>query len=381
MMRTPLVCLLLAAAACGDNAAAPPDAADSPRVDAAVDPRAARSVIVSGDFAAAGVLSTIDLPGLRVRPNRVDGVAGTDPFLRQIDDRIYIVNRLGGDNVTILDARTLELIDQISTGAGSNPQDVAVVGNKLYLPALATAGVVVIDRGAGNARTTIAIDGIDPDDVPDCVSAYAVDTRVFVACGVLDGTFTPRGDGVVAVIDTATDTVTRTFDLPDPNPTGLFARTPATSLYGGDLVIGLVPDYQNFATGCLARVAVGPTPAANGCAATNSDLGGYANHVSVDPDGLLLWVAVDGFDASFHPFGKLRGIDFESGAIWEWSVSPDAQVIVDVAACPGGMVVVADRATGATGIRVYEGIEERTTTPLDIGMPPAFGNNIVCYRP
>ena len=36
------------------------------------------------------------------------------------------------------------LVAQLGTGAGSNPQDVAMVGNTLYVPALGTAGVVAI---------------------------------------------------------------------------------------------------------------------------------------------------------------------------------------------------------------------------------------------
>lgn len=387
-MRTALAlatCLVIAA--CGDNLGAPgqPDAAgddtpDGPRSDAPPGVVESRAVIVSGDFATTGILSTLDLPERTMTPGAVDGIAGSDPVIRHYGSDLYVINRFGGDNVTIVTDDQLGLVDQIGTGAGTNPQDVAVVGDKLYVAALGAAGVIVIDRANGNAKTTIDLSALDPGDGnPDCVSVFAVDTRVFVACGVLMS-FVPEGPGKIAVIDTTTDTVATSFDLPAENPFSLFARTPTTSVFGGDLVIGLVPSFSDFSTGCLARVSVGASPAANGCAATNADLGGYANHIEASPDGAMLWVAAAGFTTG--PLGLLRGIDLVSGALWDSPLSPPSQLIVDLAVCPGphagGIVVASD--TGATkGVRVYDNAVEVTTDPMPIGLPPANGGNIVCY--
>ena len=232
----------LGAIGCGDNSGD-----DEPTPDAGAPGHMAYAV--SGDFASTGVFTAIDVASKAVRTNALAGVAGGDPVLRQLADEVMIVNRDSGENVTVLGGAPLALIDQYGTGGGSNPQDVAAVGGKLYVPALGTAGVVVIDR-ATRATHTVAIAG-DPDGVPDCVSAYAVGAQVFVACGLLDENFAPRGDGLVAVIDSTTDTVTATVRLPAPNPVGLFARTPS-----GALVIGTAPSFTDFTTGCLAEVAV-----------------------------------------------------------------------------------------------------------------------------
>ena len=87
---------------------------------------------MSGDCATNGILSTVDIDKLDVVQNAVTGVAGNDPYLRQIGSDLLIVNRSTGNNVTILDTKTLALREQLATGAGSNPQDVAVKGNKLH---------------------------------------------------------------------------------------------------------------------------------------------------------------------------------------------------------------------------------------------------------
>jgi hypothetical protein len=389
LMRAVLVSLLLVLAACGDNSASSDAAGDDtpgpdgpPGPDAPPGDAPSRAVIVAGDFATTGILSTLDIPERTMTPGAVDGVAGTDPVIRHIGDELFVINRFGGNNVTIITDDTLGLVDQIGTGAGSNPQDVAMVGDKLYVAALGEDGVIVFDRANANARTEISLASLDAaDGLPDCVSVYAVDTRVFVACGILDN-FVPQGPGVVAVIDTTTDTVVDSFAIAAENPFSMFARAPVTSFYGGDLVIGTVPSFSDFTTGCLARVSVGAVPAANGCAATNLELGGYVNHVEASPDGGLLWLAVAGYTPTFDPFGMLKGIDLVTGALWEWPVSTTDEVIVDLAVCPGplpGGVVVASDVGAVKGVRVYENAVEITTAPMPIGLPPANGGNVVCY--
>src|SRR5262249_55743956 len=146
-----------------------------------------------------GVLSTLDPATQAVRQNVSAGLVGSDPFLRHLGDRLYIVNR-GEGNITILDASSLFYLDQLATGGGTSPQDVAVVGDKLYVPALGSSGVVVLQHGEEPKSIDLSAMVGDPDGKPDCVSAYAVGDKVYVACGLLDGTFTPRAVGQVAVI-------------------------------------------------------------------------------------------------------------------------------------------------------------------------------------
>ncbi|HVK73970.1 MAG TPA: hypothetical protein VM734_11655 [Kofleriaceae bacterium] len=376
-----LACLaaIAAAAACGDNDEIVPDHVDAapPDVDAAGPPMPT-ALFVGGDFNVTGVLSRIDVVPRTVQANVLAMVAGGEPWIRRAGDELLIVNRAMGENVTVLSRRPLQLVDQFGTGGGSNPQDVAAVGGKLYVPALGTAGVVVIDR-ANRETTTISLASLDPDGKPDCVSAHAVGTRLFVACALLDGTFSPRGNGKVAVIDTATDTVVTSFDLPDRNPVGLFVATPATSMFGGDLLIPLVPSFNSFTTGCLARVRTSGTPAANGCAVTNATLEGYVNRVDVAPDGDRAWLVVGAYAPDFSSeTGTLRPLDLATGELGA-AVTASTSIAVDVAACPGGHVVVSDKATGASGVRLYKDGAEQTTAPLDVGRPPAAPYGLTCY--
>lgn len=382
MNRLYVIALVLAA--CGDNLSRP-DAGghgdDGGSDDAHV--AAPIAVVAAGDFISpgTGILSKLDVTKLTMTQNVVPTVAQGDPALRYIGGKLYVVNRFGSNNITIVDGKTLMFEEQISTGANSNPQDVAVVGDKLYVPALGTAGVVVITRGSP-ALTTIDLSALDTmganDGKPDCVSAYAVGTKVYVACAVLDN-FNAVEVGKIAVIDTATDTMVTSVSMSYKNPNGLFVRSPEGSTYAGDLLIPTVPDYQNYATGCLERVSTAATPAVS-CGLTNQQLGGFGNRLAVADDGSLLYIAVATFDASFNQTGALRGFDLASGTLWTAALSTATELIVDVAACPGGDIVAADKTLNAGGLRVWRDTEQRTTEAMSIGLPPTV-NGLVCYDP
>lgn len=361
---------VLALAACGDNL--------EPLAPDAAPPANPTAAAVSGDFNVTGVFSTVDVVTARVRANALAGVAGGDPYLRRHGGELFIINRDRGENVTVLAGSPPSLLDQYPTGAGSNPQDVAPVGNKLYVPALGTAGLVVIDR-ATRGVTTLAIPGIDPDNKPDCVSAYPVGTRVYVACGVLDASFTPRGPGKIAVIDTTRDVVEATFDLPAANPQGLIVDSAPASTWGGDLLVPTVPSFTDIRSGCLARVRTTGTPGANGCAVSNLELGGYVSRAAMSADGGRLWVAATVFSQDFSvQTGRLLSYD-PARAELDAPVSPATQLILDVATCPDGRVVASDATRDASGVRIFHDGVEQTSEPLDIGRAVSPGNGLTCW--
>lgn len=377
-------CLVLLVAACGDNNSNQADAGmtgDAGPADAYVP--LPRAVAVAGDFMSpgTGIVSSLDITKLEMRQNLVASAAQGDPVLRHIGDKLYIINRFGSNNVTILDAKTMQFEEQISTGANSNPHDVAVVGDKLYVPAMGTAGVVVLTRGS-TATTTIDLSELDTmgmdDGQPDCISAYAVDTKVYVACGVLDN-FVATEVGKIAVIDTETDTMIASVDMSYGNPYGFFERAPADSTYAGDLLIASAPSLTSYATGCIERVNIAGAMPTVGCGLSNQELGGFPNRLSVADDGSLLYIVVGTYDATFqNPTGVLKGFDLASGTLWTAPVSSTEQLIIDVAACPGGDVVATDQTLNATGLRVWRGTTERTTDALSIGLPPTV-NALACF--
>ncbi|HLL23083.1 MAG TPA: hypothetical protein VK427_13175, partial [Kofleriaceae bacterium] len=265
--------------ACGDNTRATAPDASGPDATTDAAPGPSRAVVVAGDFVTpgfSGTMASLDIAAKSVDQNVAPaGAIGNDPVLRHIGSELFVVNRAAGNNVTIFDAATLVVKEQLGTGAGSNPQDVAVAGTKLFVPAMGTKGVVVLTRGS-TTRDTIDLSALDPDGLPDCVSAIRVGTDIYVACGLLDGMFIPRGPGKVVVIDAATLGVRATITLTKANPFGTFTELPNN----GGIVIPTF-EFGNATASCLEHVSVGPTAASQGCLVQNADVGGYIVRAAV----------------------------------------------------------------------------------------------------
>lgn len=355
--------------ACGDNLAGHPtnastDAHENGSADAGPQPIRAIAAEPPANFGPPpGILSVLDVDTLTMHQNIAGGVAGGDPFIKKLGDRVYIVNRTEG-NVLALDAATLEFVGQLGTGAGSNPQDAAVVGDKVYVPALGTAGVVVGQIGSTDIHTIDLNAAVgSTDGKPDCVGVAAVGTDVYVTCENLVS-FVPATVGKLVVIDTTTDTVRTQIDLPVKNPQNLIAE-----LADHTLVVASYDKHQ----GCTMQITPGATPTAT-CLVGNQQLamgGAEPTHIAVQ--GGKIWFAA----TTDYTDGGLRSYDTATSMMGAM-VAPTTEQIRDVAVCPNGKIVVADTA-GAGGLRVYQDGAELTSAPLAIGLPPGFGNNLVCY--
>ncbi len=373
LARHSLACASLTAsfavsfAACGDD--------EDPIEPPPPPPTAVRAVVVAGDFASTGVLSVVDVAGLSIRTKAVAGAAAADPVIRHLGDEVFVVNRFGptGSSISILTDDTLEVTHQLSTGTNTNPQDVAVVDDVLYLPALESKGVVVLER-SGKA-SLLDLSDLDPDGKPDCNSVYAVDGKLVITCGLLEN-FAATRDAKVVIYDPR-DGSKIVNTLAARNPIGFLQPTPTSSTFGGDLLVATA-DYSDAKKQCVLRI--NPATGASSCAITNAALDGIANRFEADLQTGRLFVAPTFYDDSFSLHGALRTVNLTSGAVEEMAWSPRSQAISDLAVCPDGSVIAIDATFGASGVRIYgSGGGERTSEPLSIGLPPVTQNGVVCY--
>ncbi|HWN70423.1 MAG TPA: hypothetical protein VNM90_22440 [Haliangium sp.] len=320
--------------------------------------------------------STIALPEVAVTRNVVAGVASGDPVVRHQDGRIFIINRFGSDNVTVLDADTHDLIAQISAGAGSNPQDVAARGSTLYVAALNAPGILVLDleRPGDGVIQTIDLSALDQSDgIPDCGSVYLVEDRLYATCGVLQS-FAAVAPGKVAIVDAVSNTFIQSVDLETRNPVGFLHPAPAGSALAGDLLAATV-EFGQLTTGCIEHIRTGQEPGAS-CLIENQLLGGYASDIAAGPDDTLYIALIRGYEGAL-PDAVMTSYDLGSNALRPAPISPAGQRIFDLAWCPGDVLLAADAERG--GIRVYAaGGSELTAAALDVGLPPVV-NGTVCY--
>ncbi|MBK9071887.1 MAG: hypothetical protein IPL79_12930 [Myxococcales bacterium] len=326
------------------------------------------------DYASPGILSRVELIGHTVLPDVVSGVASSDPVLVALADQFVVVNRFGGDNVTIMNRDPLQLLAQVSTGAGSNPQDVARLGDAYYVPVFGGTGVALIDAAADYAVSAIDLSALDAfDDLPECYAALQTsDTEVIVVCQLLEN-FAAVKPGVVVRLSAGAAPVTEALAAINPNTS--LVKTPAASYFDGKLLVGASPNFLVPTEGCGR--AIDPSTLANECVIDNEDLGGAAIRMMISADEQTLWMAVNRTTSFESPSSVLLPIDLATGAIGA-AISDEAQIITDVATCSDGHVLATDSAAGNKGVRVYFGGAETTTTSLDLGLPPAYTNALAC---
>jgi hypothetical protein len=392
-MTTRILALFLLAAACKDDIHAldaPPAPIDSPSTDGSTTDGASSpslAVVAAGDFVegTTGLLSSVGTVSHSTTENIAPGSVGDNPVTR-VDTTagfVYVINSDDGDNVVQLDTATLTVQQQVSTGSGTNPQDVAVLGTVFYVATLANAGLEFEDTSLGSAAKFAFIDlsckagsatckaGATIQAVPDCNSVIAVGSNIYVSCELLTNTGddAPTGNGLIEVIDTGSNAVIANFNLQHPNPFGLFENLP-----DGNIAIPTI-DFET-GSGCLEEVNV-TTNASAGCIVQNGQLGSgnYVNRMAVTADGKTLMLDVENESPGF---GALLPYDLAGSALGS-AISPTTEILGDVATCPDGNVVVSDVGSGSNGLRFYSKTAERTTGPLNVGIKPAASHGLVCY--
>jgi hypothetical protein len=319
--------------------------------------------------AGTGTVARLVLPSLELVRDVVPGGVSGDPVLRAEGGRVLIVNRFGADNLTVIDPGGLGVIAQFSTGAGTNPQDVASKGDALFVPVFGRAAVerwrlrLPVER-----LEDVDTSALDPDGNPNAASAAVVGSLVYVTLGILDDDdpfLSPRGPGGVLVLDEAGETIT-TFELAHANPLGFLHRA------GSQLVVATAPFFDASA-GCIERISTGDAAGPAGCWVANADLGGYATALVPHERGLFVAVSA-GFGV-----GRLVAVD-EDGGVDPVALSGPDEIVTDAAFCEAtGMIVYNDQSSG--GLHVYDvtvGVR-LTEQPLDLGLPSVFSNGIACF--
>src|SRR5207244_1336399 len=129
----------------------------------------------------------------------------------------------------VLHARARDLASrQCSTGPGSNPHDVAVVGpHKAYVTRFDRPELWIVDPDASSCAGFFLgqVDlgsFADADGLPEMDQMTLVADRLFVSLERLDRRrgFAPAGKSLLVVIDTATDAVVGTVELSGGNAFG-----------------------------------------------------------------------------------------------------------------------------------------------------------------
>jgi hypothetical protein len=215
----------------------------------------------------------------------------TLPSQPQMGGDLWIVDS-GNAAVTIVAPTTCTVLGQVSvsTGFKSNPHDVAVLSDKkVYVTrydknvapadAMSTGDdIVILDRDAGSITGRIdmsafaaPVDGAMIQARPDRM--MLIDGKVYVSLGNEDAMFSALGEGRVAIIDPASDTVTGTVSLTGLKGCSAMYYLPAAKALfvacGGSFA-----DTDQAAASGIATVDLSVTPPVLGHVTKASSFGG-----------------------------------------------------------------------------------------------------------
>ena len=147
-------------------------------------------------------------PGSGITQSTLSVTTDQDSVVEAGDRYVYVISR-GGNALTVLDPRdSFSVVSNVSTGDGSNPQDVEEISStKAYVTRYGAASVLILNPATGAELGTIDLSAFaDSDGTPEMSEMVTVGTKIFVTLQKLTN-FSPTVAGQVVVIDTSTDTV------------------------------------------------------------------------------------------------------------------------------------------------------------------------------
>ncbi|MBU2502468.1 T9SS type A sorting domain-containing protein [bacterium] len=298
-----------------------------------------------------------------------------DAVGRHHDGLVYVVGRGAANVIQVYDPQDgFSLVREFSVGAGRNPQDIAFAADgTAFVSCYDQAVLLEVDVEAGAVVATHSTAAFaDADGIPETGWMAQVQDRLYVTAQLLDrgNWYVPSGPGAILVFDTVQRTwVDMDAALPGVQPIVLTGADPYTSLdvfgAGGSLHarVGCV-GFFGLADGGIEEIDLG-SGLSLGFVATEAQLGGDVTRFVAGNGAIYALIS----DAAFVT--SVRRWDLQSGSLEVWATGA-GYVFADLALTGDGMLLVADRTTGAAGMRVFDADtgQEITMSPDPTGLPP-----------
>jgi hypothetical protein len=336
-------------------------------------PRQTRAFVVTTNFMA-GSFATVGLDEPRqLSPSSAQRRLYRDAVPRTHGGLVYLVNRLFGDNIQVLDPDAgFRTRMQCSTGNGTNPHDIAFVdATKAYVTLFERSTVLIVNPAAQPdchdfVRGSIDLAPVaDADGIPDMDQMAVVGDRLYVAAQRLDLSSAlrlPAGNGALAVIDTGTDTLIDTIELTGKNP---FGATKGLTVRDGALYIAEAGVFGEM-DGGIERIDLA-TGQAEGFFITEQDLGGDVTDFVLISDRLA-YAIVSRADFS----NALIAFDPTTRTVTKTLLSSAGYTLFDLELNDRGELFLADRNRQHNGVRIFRAADGMPLVdqPIDLGLAP-----------
>lgn len=322
----------------------------------------------------AGSSSVVWLDGSYTVETGVEPVF-SDATARWYQGLIYVVNRLGADNVQVIDPSAgFSTVAQNSVGNGTNPKDIAfVTRRKAFVSRSDTNELLIFDPMSGEILGTVDLSAFaDSDGLCEMDCLYLKGEYLFVSVQRVDrdNWWSPVGDSYIAVVDAAADSL---VDV-DPFTPGV----QGIPLAGANPFTELKYDHHldRLLVSCVGYWGV--------------EDGGIeiVDPFEMESEGFMITEAAAGGDiCEFEIFSPRKGymivatpsfvtdlvvFDPSAGTAGATLYSPGAWVLNDIEISPFGEIFVADQTETAPGLWIWDAGPDTLIfgSPRSTGLPP-----------
>ena len=369
--RSTMVFILLLASleACGTDPTGQPDGggggtdADIPLNEGECGPPVTAAVVTS-DFSTGGA-ALLDLDERTVRADLV--TLFPDSVVSCHCGIVLVVERLGGDNLTLLDPTNLSPIAQFSLGRRTNPQGVWLEGSDAFVSLHETGEVLRLDVETGEVLDRADLGPLaDADGQPEPAALMVHQDRLFVLLQHLNrnsALWDPAGTAEVAVVDSDTLDIESSFQLLGRNPVTQFVPHPDT----GVVLVGHAGFWTDSEDGGIERIDL-LAGESDGWVITSDELGGNVQDFVILRRDLGYALVNVPNDAD-----RLVSFDPESGRrTGELATAPTFTLTRIVHDPHREQLLVVSRDPASPGVRIFDVSTNRelTDAPLPTGLPP-----------
>ncbi len=326
------------------------------------------ALIITTDYVT-GSYSTISVSERVVKKDiaaiHSDAVCRFDP----LTNTPFVINRSGGDSISVLDSNTCEIKKDYSTEALSNPSDIAVYSkNKAYISRYGLAEMLVVEPLNGKEVGLIDLsDYADADGIPEVSGLALTGDTLYVPVQRIDqNVWQPEGSSFIVIIDSETGDIDGDIKLTGTNPYG----APEYSKALKQFVIAETGSWSELDGGI--ELFDPETEEVSGFIITEKELNGNVSKgiILSETKGYAL-VGVSGDSGSeshiiiFNP---------KTGKVTKTLIEDKGWSFTDMVLTPNGDELwITDRTAEKSGIRIFstETDEEITENPINVGLPPS----------
>ena len=290
------------------------------------------------------------------------------------DGNIYIVNRLGQDNILVLKPENPSLpILQFSVGNGTNPHDIEIINpEKAYVTLYERPELLVVNpiNGVEIKRIDLSIFA-DSDGLPEVSQIVSVDEIAYLSCQRLDRStdWGPKDTSYIILVDKYSDELIDTNQaLNGVQGITLSVSNPNRMINVGRKLIVSGSAHFGDRNGGIDIIDL-DTQLSLGIAIDEAALGGDLNAIAMlDESRGYAVVSDENFKNSILPF------DLSSKTVGEAISGLSGGYIADIV-IEDGRLIVADQGSfsdpKSVGLKVFDAESgDLLVSKIDTGLPP-----------